>query len=263
MMTLLMLAGLSLQEKPDLEKTRLYVYDSTKGMTLKVLKDGSVELTVTEEDPDTGKKGSKTYSAPSVDEFRRKHPDASRKYEVDRYTGSRRAVVPDDFDQLFRDFRRGLPEMPPIPRLDPFDGDLEKWMEEQRRYMDELRKRFGRRADPPPAPLPAPPPAVPPAPAPLVPEFGLKVEPVEDTLRDQLSLKEGEGVMVGEVKTGSTADKSGLKKHDIILKLDGKAVGDTWSFRKDVLKALEQPEFEVEILRAGKRETLKAKPGSK
>jgi len=263
MMTFLMLAGLCWQDKPDLEKTKLYVYDSTKGMTLKVMKEGAVELTVTEEDPDTGKKSSRTLSAPSLEEFRKKNPEVVRKYEIDRYTGARRSVVPDDFDQLFRDFRRGLPEMPAIPRLDPFEGDLDKWMEEQRRYMEDLRKRFRRPAEPAPAPLPAPPPAAPPAPAPVVPEFGVKVEPVEDTLRDQLSLKEGEGVMVGEVKPGSAAEKSGLKKHDIILKLDGKAVGDTWSFRKDVLKALEQPEFDVEILRAGKRETLKAKPGSK
>ena len=255
-MTFLMLAGLCLQEKPELEKTKLYVYDSTKGMTLKVMKDGSVELTVSEDDPETWKKGSNTYSAPSVEEFRKKHPEAARKYELDRYTGARR-VVPDDLDQLFRDFRRGLPEMPAIPRLDPFEGDLEKWMEERRKYMDDLRKRFRGRTEPAPVP-PAP---VPPAPG--GPEFGVKVEPVEETLRDQLSLKEGEGVMVGEVKPGSTADKAGLRKHDIILKLGDKAVGDTWGFRKDVLKALEQPEFEVEILRSGKRETLKARPGPK
>jgi S1-C subfamily serine protease len=87
------------------------------------------------------------------------------------------------------------------------------------------------------------------------------VDPVEETLRDQFSLKEGEGVMVGEVKPGSTAEKAGVKKHDVILKLDGKAVGDTWGFRKDVLRALaEKPEFELEILRSGKRQTLKVKP---
>ncbi len=257
MMALMLAAGAWLQEKPDLEKTRLYVWDSAKGMTLKVLQDGAVELTVSEEDPETGKKAPRTYSAPSLEEFRRKHPEAARNYEVDRYAGGRRTVVPDDLDRLFRDFRRGIPEMPPIPRLDPFEGDLEKWMEEQRRYMDELRKRFRGPAEP------APVPPVPPAPAPSGPEFGIRVEPVEETLRDQLSLKEGEGVMVAEVKPGSTAEKAGLRKHDIILRLDGKPVGDTWGFRKDVLKALEKEEFGLEILRGGKPETLKARPGSR
>ncbi len=254
MMTLLMLA--CLQEKPDLEKTRLYVYDSTKGMTLKVMKDGGVELTVVEEDPDTGKKTSRILSEPTLEEFRKKHPEAVRKYDLDRYTGARRSAMPDEFDRLFRDFRRGIPEMPQLPRFDPFDGDVEKWMEEQRKYMEDLRRRFRGRAEPAPAP-PAP------APAPSGPEFGIKVEPVEETLRDQLSLKEGEGVMVGEVKPGSVADKAGLRKHDLILRLDGAAVGDTWGFRKDVLKALERPEFELEILRAGKLETLKVKAGPK
>jgi membrane-associated protease RseP (regulator of RpoE activity) len=166
--------------------------------------------------------------------------------------------VPDDLDQLFRDFRRGLPEMPAVPRFDPFDADVEKWMEEQRKYMEDLRRRFRG----PAAPVP-PPPAAPPAPVPSGPEFGVKVDPVEETLRDQLSLKAGEGVMVGEVKPGSLADKAGLKKHDIILKLDGSPVGDTWGFRKDVLKALERPEFELGILRGGKPETLKVKPGAR
>lgn len=251
MMTILMLA--CLQDKPDLENARLYVYDSQKGMTLKVTKEGAVELKLSEADPDTGKTASRTLSAPSVEEFRKKHPEVVRKYDLDRYTGGRR-LMPDDFDQLFRDFRRGLPEMPQIPRLDPFEGDVEKWMEEQRKHMEDLRKKFWGRAQPAPIP-PAP---VPPAPA--GPEFGVKVDPVEETLRDQLSLKEGEGVMVGEVKPGSVAEKAGLRKHDIILKLDGAAVGDTWGFRKDVLKALEKPGFDLEILRAGKRETLKAKP---
>ena len=252
MMTLLLLA--CLQEKPDLEKTKLYVYDSTKGMTFKLMKDGTVEVTLIESEPGSGEKSSRTLTAPSWEEFRRKNPEVVRKYDLDRYAGPRRPAAPDDLDQLFRDFRRGIPEMPAVPRFDPFDADIEKWMEEQRKYMEDLRRRFR-------GPAPVPPPAVPPAPAPSGPEFGVKVEPVEETLRDQLSLKEGEGVMAGEVKPGSVAEKAGLKKHDIILKLDGAPVGDTWGFRKDVLKALERPEFELEILRSGKRETLKAKPG--
>jgi hypothetical protein len=253
MTTLIALAALLAQEKPDLEKTKLFVYDATKEMTLKVMKDGSVELTVVEEDSDTGKKSSRTLGAPSLEEFRRKNPEVVRKYDLDRYTGARRSAIPDDFDQLFREFRRGIPEMPPMPRFDPFEGgDLDKWLDEQ------LRRRFRRPGEPAPAPAP---PAPVPAPAPGGLEFGIKVDPVEETLRDQFSLKEGEGVMVGEVKPGSTAEKAGVKKHDVILKLDGKAVGDTWGFRKDVLRALaEKPEFDLEILRSGKRQTLKVKP---
>jgi S1-C subfamily serine protease len=59
------------------------------------------------------------------------------------------------------------------------------------------------------------------------------------------------------------AEKAGIQQHDIILKLDGKAVGDKWEFRKDVLRALEKGDFDVEILRSGKRQTLKAKPAGK
>ena len=38
-------------------------------MTLKVQKDGKVELSVLEEDKESGKKASKTYSAASIAEF--------------------------------------------------------------------------------------------------------------------------------------------------------------------------------------------------
>jgi serine protease Do len=86
---------------------------------------------------------------------------------------------------------------------------------------------------------------------------------VSETLRDQLSLKENEGVLVAEVKAGSIAEKSGLKEHDILLKLEGKTVSDRWQFRADVQTSLGKPEFEMELLRAGKRETVKVKTAVK
>ena len=98
------------------------------------------------------------------------------------------------------------------------------------------------------------------APIPGGRELGLKVQDVGETLRDQLSLKENEGVLVTEVKPGSPAEQAGLQEHDILLKLEGKAVTDRWQFRANVLSALGKPEFDLEILRAGKKSTVKVKP---
>jgi C-terminal processing protease CtpA/Prc len=245
---------LSVQDnKADLSKTKLFVYDSEKGMTLRVKDDGKVELTVKEE------KADKTYSADSAQEFEKKYPEIVKKNGIQKYLRPQGGATQEDFEKWWAERLRQLPKM---PELKPFDEEFKKLIEEQRKRMDEFGKEFQKRfSDPNPG---VPPPPVPaPAPAPAGREFGVKIDSVGETLRDQLSLKEGEGVLVGEVKPGSVAEKSGLKQHDIILKLDGGVVGDKWGFRKDVLKALEKPEFELEILRGGKKETLKAKTGVK
>jgi hypothetical protein len=263
---LLALPLLGLQDKPkvDLEKTRLYVYDGAKGITLKVTEDGKVEFTVPE-----GEEGAKkTYKADSVDEFRKQYPDVARKHGFDRYAGQKSpgaggGLAKDDFERWWDELKKQRRLLPEVPEFkSPFDDDWQGWMEEQRKQFDELRKLFRREfGGAPGAPAPAPVPA--PEPAPGGREFGIKVGTVAETLRDQLSLKEDEGVAVEEVKPGSAAEKAGLLKHDIILKIDGKAVTDKWQFRRDVVEALGKAEFELEVLRAGKRQILKVKGAPK
>jgi membrane-associated protease RseP (regulator of RpoE activity) len=258
MMWMVMVLSLMPAQDPkvDLGKAKLFIYDASKGITLRVDKDGKVELTVSEEGKDK-----KTYVADGVDEFRKKHPDAVRKHGLERYLGGPRLVAPEEFDKWWEDFRKNRRFIPDVPEFrDPFDEDWQKWMDEQRKQFDDLRRLF-RRPGQEPGPAPAPAPA--PAPLPADREFGIKVGAVPETLRDQLSLGEGEGIVVEEVKPGSVAGKTGLQKHDIILKVDGKGVADKWQFRRDVQEALGKKEFPLEILRGGKRETLKAKPGGK
>lgn len=242
LLTLLLAAAQD--KKADLEKTKLFVYDAEKGITLRVKDDGKVELTV---------KGDKTYSADSADDFEKKHPEAVKKHGLRRYLQPKGGLGQDEFDKWWEELKKGRRFVPEIPEFgNPLDEDMEKWLED---VLKGMRKRV---------PLLPPAPKEPaPAPVPSGKEFGVKIESVGETLRDQLSLKEGEGVLVGDVKPGSLAEKSGVKQHDIILKLDGKAVADKWEFRKDLLKALDKPEFDVEILRGGKKETLKAKTGVK
>ncbi len=197
-------ALLALQEtKPELENARLFVYDAEKGFSLRIRKDGGVELRTSKE----------ALEAPSREEFRKRHGAEVRRLELGRWLGG-----PDD--------------------------EWTRWLERQREEMDELRRLFRN------APL---------LPAPPDREFGLRVEAVEETLRAQLGLNEGEGLQVTEVKAGSAAERAGLKKHDLVLALDGAPAGDRWAFRRDVLAGLDKG-FELLVLRGGKRETLKVKP---
>jgi hypothetical protein len=234
-MDLLLGLILLLQEEPkkaDLVRTKLYVFDAEKGMTLRVRDDGAVELTVREGE------ARKTYSAESVDELRRRHPDVLRKSGASKHLPGGPAG---DFDRLWEELGRNR-------RLFEFKGpageEFDEWMKEQFKLFDDLRK-----GAPAPAPLEAP----------AGRELGITVDGVGETMRDQLGLKEGEGLMVSEVKPGSTAARGGLQRHDLILKVDGKAVGDRWQFRRDVLEALGKGEFDLELLRAGKRQTLRMK----
>ncbi len=239
------------QEKERVEKkSSLYVFDSSKGLTLRVDAEGKVEVKVSEEDEETGGKVSKTYEAPSVEECLKKYPEVVRKHGLGRYLAPR-ALSGDDFEKRWGELKKGLrfrlePELP--------DGDFKKQMEELQKQFDELRRR--RREMPELDKEPS-------APEPPAPkdgrELGAKVEAVSETLREQLSLQEGEGVGVAEVKAGSFAEKAGLKKHDIILRVGDKAVTDRWQFRRDVRAALSKAEFDVGIIRGGKRQTLRVR----
>jgi hypothetical protein len=262
MLTMLLLSLLQSNDpKLDTENTKLLVFDSDKGMTFRIRTDGTVELTVREEDKGSGKRTSKTYSAANADEFREKHPELVKKYELARHLNAHgKGFGQDEFEEWWKQLKRGVPGLGPIPGLDqPFDEDFQRFIEEQKDLFGRMKRQF-RLPGLEQAPRETPPAQ---SPIPGGRELGVKVEAVGETLRDQLSLKETEGVLVTEVKPGSMAEKSGLKEHDILLKLQGRPVTDRWQFRADVLTALGKPEFELELLRAGKRQTVKVQTGVK
>jgi len=240
-------------DKLDTDNAKLLVFYSARGMTLKVRNDGAVELTLKEEEKETGKKTTRTVSEPSAEEFRTKHADLVKRYDLDRYLGGKsKGVNQDEFDEWWKQLKKGMPGLGPVPGLDqPFDEDVQKFLEDQ----------FGRLRRPPRQPGPETPPRQ--APVPGGRELGVRVETVGETLRDQLSLKENEGVLVTEVKPGSFAEKAGVKEHDILVTLEGKPIADRFQFRADVLTSLGKPEFDLELLRAGKRQSVKVRTSAR
>src|SRR6185436_14946038 len=132
MLTLLLLSMFAQDpQKLDVENTKLVVFDSARGITLRIQNDGKVELTVRDEDKD-GKKAAKAYAAASGTEFRQKHPELVKKYELGRYLGGDgKSVSPEDFDRWWQGLKKGMPDLGPMPGLDqPFDEDLQKYLEE-------------------------------------------------------------------------------------------------------------------------------------
>jgi len=106
-------------------------------------------------------------------------------------------------------------------------------------------------------PLPQRPNRVPPPPLPQddedegTPVAGALLAPVEDSLRAQLEIPEGQGAVVLQVTPGSLAAAIGLKKSDVLLEIDGKKITSPES-----AKGLLMRESRAVVLRKGKKETL-------
>jgi hypothetical protein len=104
--------------------------------------------------------------------------------------------------------------------------------------------RPGGRIPPPPAPVPAEDPE-------SVAVAGALLAPVDDSLRAQLDIPEGQGAVVSNVAAGSVAEKLGLKKNDVLLEADGRKIVSPES-----AKGLIKKDSSAVVLRKGKKETL-------
>jgi len=95
------------------------------------------------------------------------------------------------------------------------------------------------------------------------PWMGIAPEELPDELRAQLDLAEGEGLLITEVVAGGPADKAGLKKNDILTKIDGKPVKGEESLAKFMGSAKAGQEATLTVLRKSKEQTVKVTIGEK
>ncbi len=90
------------------------------------------------------------------------------------------------------------------------------------------------------------------------PRLGVKIEKVSAVLAEQLDLPKDSGIVISDVTAGSAAEKAGLKKNDVLLKLAGKDVPtDPEAFTALVGKLNAGEKLDAEVLRKGKKETVK------
>ncbi|MBI3267775.1 MAG: PDZ domain-containing protein [Planctomycetes bacterium] len=84
-------------------------------------------------------------------------------------------------------------------------------------------------------------------------ELGVVAEYIDAPLRAQLGLQGEEGVLVSEIKSGSPAEKAGLARYDVILKVGGAPVTTQWEFRRLVQPKLASGRsFTLDLIRGGK-----------
>lgn len=90
------------------------------------------------------------------------------------------------------------------------------------------------------------------------PRLGVKIEKVSAVLAEQLDLPKDSGMVIVDVTSGSAAEKAGLKKNDVLLKLADKDVPtDPEAFTAMVGKLKTGEKVDAVVLRKGKKESVK------
>lgn len=89
--------------------------------------------------------------------------------------------------------------------------------------------------------------------------IGVTLAEADDTLRAQLKLAAGEGLVVTEVVPETPAAKAGLKPHDVLVKLDGKRLTMVEAINAQI-QEIKDRGVSLEFLRGGKEMSVELAP---
>jgi S1-C subfamily serine protease len=90
--------------------------------------------------------------------------------------------------------------------------------------------------------------------------LGIMTQPLTPETKSQLNIDTNEGVVVTDVRSGTPASKAGIRRGDVITKVDGKAIANPEELR-DAVRALRPgQEVTVSIARGGKNQEIKVRP---
>ncbi|MEM7410372.1 MAG: Do family serine endopeptidase [Myxococcota bacterium] len=89
--------------------------------------------------------------------------------------------------------------------------------------------------------------------------LGVVIQGVSPEIAEELDLDEAAGALVSKVVEGGPADDAGIEKMDVIRKFDGQSVDDYDDLPRIVASTPVNKRVEIEVLRDGKRVTLRPK----
>jgi Do/DeqQ family serine protease len=90
-------------------------------------------------------------------------------------------------------------------------------------------------------------------------QLGVTVQPVTSDLAASLGLSETRGAIVSSVESGSAAERAGIKRGDVIVSFNGKAVTEFNALRNRVAETKPGTDAAVGIVRDGSDKTLTVK----
>lgn len=88
--------------------------------------------------------------------------------------------------------------------------------------------------------------------------LGVGIQDLTEKTAKALQLKETSGVLVNDVKEGSSAEKAGIKRGDIIISINGEKVEDGNVLRNKVAGTLPGSSIKIVVMREGKQEEFTA-----
>ncbi len=91
--------------------------------------------------------------------------------------------------------------------------------------------------------------------------LGVTIQPVTSDLAASLNLKDVRGALINSVARGSAAERAGLKRGDVILALNDRALSDTNSLRNAVAGTQPGAEVTLTVFRNGGEQQLRATLG--
>lgn len=86
--------------------------------------------------------------------------------------------------------------------------------------------------------------------------MGVEIQPLNEVMAQQFGLPNAEGVMVNSVQPGSPAEKSGMKRGDVIVRYNGQPTPTPDILREMVGRTPPKKTVAVDVIREGKKLTL-------
>jgi serine protease Do len=86
--------------------------------------------------------------------------------------------------------------------------------------------------------------------------LGVRIQSLNEEIAESLGLKEPKGALIASVNEGGPAAQAGLKAGDVILRFDGKDVGEMRRLPRVVAETPINKKVEVQVWRDGKERTM-------
>lgn len=93
--------------------------------------------------------------------------------------------------------------------------------------------------------------------------LGVSIGDFRPEFAEALGVADGKGALVADVTAGSPAAKAGIKRSDVIIKLNGKDIEDANELTRLVAKLIVNSENDFLILRRGERKMIKVTVGER
>ncbi|HLT76830.1 MAG TPA: DegQ family serine endoprotease [Ferrovibrio sp.] len=91
--------------------------------------------------------------------------------------------------------------------------------------------------------------------------LGVQIQSVTEEMVEALGLDAARGALVAKVVPGGPAEKAGIESGDVIVSLDGKPIASTNALTRSVAETPVGRTVNIEIMRKGKKRTVKATLG--